>query len=226
MVGNIHSRFAYCTSSACKIQNEENSQFQILEGAGLLCRTLFYLFGRNAYWGKEPVGGDKWSRLCDLSVYDKYEFRWYGPYLCLGDAKSVIIHTMTEQGVKYVSRIILPDGLMYPPGFGIDGKGALYITMGSYYKSGIIRYDDNGKYTTLPFSMFGYETFREGCIPVPDTARMISLHEYNARNNSGIWLEPGLLDLDMATRRCRIAPLHHIGDGLFRLHLFQRTGFW
>lgn len=50
---------------------------------------------------------------------------------------------------------------------------------------------------------------------------MISLHEYNARNNSGIWLEPGLLDLDMATRRCRIAPLHHIGDGLFRLHLFQ-----
>lgn len=110
---------------------------------------------------------DKWSRLCDLSVYDKYEFRWYGPYLCLGDAKSVIIHTMTEQGVKYVSRIILPDGLMYPPGFGIDGKGTLYITMGSYYKSGIIRYDDNGKYTTLPFSMFGYETFREGCIPVP-----------------------------------------------------------
>ena len=57
MVGNIHSRFAYCTSSACKIQNEENPQFQILEGAGLLCRTLFYLFGRNAYWGKEPVGG-------------------------------------------------------------------------------------------------------------------------------------------------------------------------
>ncbi len=171
--------------------------------------------------GKNPLEADKWSRLCDLSVYDKYEFRWYGPYLCLGDAKSVIIHTMTEQGVKYVSRIILPDGLMYPPGFGIDGKGTLYITMGSYYKSGIIRYDDNGKYTTLPFSMYGYETFREGCIPVPDTARMISLHEYNARNNSGIWLEPGLLDLDMATRRCRIAPLHHIGDGLFRLHLFQ-----
>ena len=84
--------------------------------------------------GKNPLEADKWSRLCDLSVYDKYEFRWYGPYLCLGDAKSVIIHTMTEQGVKYVSRIILPDGLMYPPGFGIDGKGALYITMGSYYK--------------------------------------------------------------------------------------------
>ena len=34
-------------------------------------------------------------------------------------------------------------------------------------------------------------------------------------------MEPGLLDLDMATRRCRIAPLHHIGDGLFGLHIFQ-----
>ncbi|WP_368143466.1 Imm5 family immunity protein, partial [Bacteroides finegoldii] len=163
--------------------------------------------------GKNPLEADKWPRLCDLSVYEKYEFRWYGHYLCLGDVKSAIIHTMTERGIKYVSRIILPDGLMYPPGFGIDGKGTLYITMGDYCRSGIIRYDDNGKYTTLPFSMFGYETFREGCIPVPDTARIILLHEYNARNNSGIWLEPGLLDLDMATRRCRIAPLHHIGDG-------------
>lgn len=47
-----------------------------------------------------------------------------------GDVKSAIIHTMTERGIKYVSRIILPDGLMYPPGFGIDGKGTLYITMG------------------------------------------------------------------------------------------------
>ena len=171
--------------------------------------------------GKNPLEAEKWSRLCDLSADEKYDFRWCGHYLCLGDAKSVIIHTMTEQGVKYVSRIILPDGLMYPPGFGIDGKGTLYITMGDYCRSGIIRYDDNGKYTTLPFSMYGYETFREGCIPVPDTARIILLHEYNARNNSGIWLEPGLLDLDMATRRCRIAPLHHIGDGLFGLHIFQ-----
>ena len=87
MVGNIHSRFAYCTSSACKIQNEENPQFQILEGAGLLCRTLFYLLGEMPIGERIPLEADKWSRLCDLSVYDKYEFRWYGPYLCLGDAK-------------------------------------------------------------------------------------------------------------------------------------------
>lgn len=29
---------------------------------------------------------------------------------------------MTEHGVKYVSRIILPEGLIYAPSFGIDGK--------------------------------------------------------------------------------------------------------
>lgn len=38
---------------------------------------------------------------------------------------------MTEQGVKYVSRIILPEGLIYAPSFGIDGKGTLYIVMGN-----------------------------------------------------------------------------------------------
>ena len=174
--------------------------------------------------GKNPLEADKWPRLCDLSVYGNHEFQWCGHYLCLGDVQSAIIHTMTERGVKYVSRIMLPEGLMYSPGFGMDGKGTLYITMGDYHKADIIRYDDNGKYTAMPFSMFGYGTFCEGCIPVPDTTRVLMLHEYNARNNSGIWLEPGLLDLDMATRRCRVAPFHYIGAGLFRLRIFH--GDW
>ena len=65
----------------------------------------------------------------------------------------------------------------------------------------------------MPFSMSGYETFYTGSSPVPNTTRLLLLHEYTVSNNSGIWLEPGLLDLDMATQRCRIAPLHHIGDG-------------
>lgn len=72
----------------------------------------------------------------------------------------------------------------------------------------------------MPFSMSGYETFYTGSSPVPNTTRLLLLHEYTVSNNSGIWLEPGLLDLDMATQRCRIAPLHHIGDGLFRLRIF------
>jgi hypothetical protein len=92
--------------------------------------------------------------------------------------------------------------------------------MGEYSQSKIIRYDDNGKYITMPFSMSGYETFYTGSSPVPNTTRLLLLHEYTVSNNSGIWLEPGLLDLDMATQRCRIAPLHHIGDGLFRLRIF------
>lgn len=37
--------------------------------------------------GKNPLEADKWPRLCDLSVYEKYEFRWYGHYLCLGMSK-------------------------------------------------------------------------------------------------------------------------------------------
>lgn len=170
--------------------------------------------------GKNPLEAEKWPRVCDLSVYDKYEFQWCGHYLCLGDVHSAIVHTMTEQGVKYVSRIILPEGLIYAPSFGIDGKGTLYIVMGEYSQSKIIRYDDNGKYITMPFSMSGYETFYTGSSPVPNTTRLLLLHEYTVSNNSGIWLEPGLLDLDMATQRCRIAPLHHIGDGLFRLRIF------
>ena len=42
-----------------------------------------------------------------------------------------------------------------------------------------------------------------------------------ARSNSGIWTEPGLLDLNMATQECRIAPLR-MGDGSFRLREFYK----
>ena len=132
--------------------------------------------------GKNPLEAEKWPRVCDLSVYDKYEFQWCGHYLCLGDVHSAIVHTMTEQGVKYVSRIILPEGLIYAPSFGIDGKGTLYIVMGEYSQSKIIRYDDNGKYITMPFSMSGYETFYTGSSPVPNTTRLLLLHEYTVSN--------------------------------------------
>lgn len=111
-------------------------------------------------------------------------------------------------------------------GFGIDGKGTLYITMGDYCRSGIIRYDDNGKYTTLPFSMFGYETFREGCIPVPDTARIILLHEYNARNNSEYgWNLDCLISIwrheDAVSLRCTT-----LGMVYSDCTYFRKTGFW
>ena len=69
--------------------------------------------------------------------------------------------------------------------------------------------------------MSDYDTFRDGSIPVPNTTHILLLRQYTARGNSGIWLESGLLDLDMATQRCRIAPLH-TGDGSFNLREFHK----
>ena len=54
---NIRRGFAYDTPSAGKIENEENPQFHIFRGTGLLCRIILNLLGRNAYWRKESVGG-------------------------------------------------------------------------------------------------------------------------------------------------------------------------
>lgn len=187
----------------------------------------FYAALYSTSWGEMPIGGknpleaEKWPRMCDLSVEGRYEFRWCGRYLCLGDVHSTIVHTMTERGVRYVSRIMLPEGMKYAPSFSTDGKGMLYIIMGEYSWSRIIRYDDKGNYTMMPFSMSDYDTFRDGSIPVPNTTHILLLRQYTARGNSGIWLESGLLDLDMATQRCRIAPLH-TGDGSFNLREFHK----
>ena len=177
--------------------------------------------GEMVIGGKNPLEAEKWPRMSDLSVEGKYEFRWCGCYLCLGDVQSAIIHTMTPRGVKYVSRLILPEGLMYAPSFGTDGKGTLYILLGDFCNSPVIRYDGNGKYYEMPFNMFGYDRFYHGCIPVPDTSRLLLLGDYTARSCSGIWTEPGMLDLDMATQSCRIAPLR-MGDGSFRLREFYK----
>ena len=177
--------------------------------------------GEMVIGGKNPLEAEKWPRMCNMAVDEKYEFRWCGRYLCLGDVHSAIIHTMTPRGVKHVSRLILPDNLMYAPSFGTDGKGTLYIIPGEFCNSPVIRYDGNGKYYGMPFKMSGHDRFDEGCIPVPDTSRLLLLGSYTARSCSGIWIEPGLLDLDMATQNCRIAPLR-IGDGSFR----TRSGCW
>ncbi len=40
--------------------------------------------------------------------------------------------------------------------------------------------------------MSGHDRFDEGCIPVPDTSRLLLLGSYTARSCSGIWIEPGL----------------------------------
>ena len=178
-------------------------------------------FGEMVIAGKNPLEAEKWPRMSGLSVDGKYEFRWCGRYLCLGDVQSAIIHTMTPRGVEHVSRLILPDGMDYAPSFGIDGKKALYILPGEFSCSSVYRYEGKGKYYRMPFHMSGYDRFSSGCIPVPETSRLLLLGGYTARSNSGIWMEPGLLDLNMATQECRIAPLR-MGDGSFRLREFYK----
>lgn len=178
-------------------------------------------FGEMVVAGKNPLEAEKWPRMSGLSVEGKYEFRWCGRYLCLGDVHSAIIHTMTPRGVEHVINLILPDGMNYAPSFGIDGKRTLYILPGEFSRSSVYRYEGNGKYYRMPFHMFGYDRFSSGCIPVPDTSRLLLLGEYTARSNSGIWTEPGLLDLNMVTQECRIAPLR-MGDGSFRLREFYK----
>ena len=178
-------------------------------------------FGEIVIGGKNPLEAEKWPRMSGLSVEGKYEFQWCGRYLCLGDVQSAIVHTMTPRGVEHVSRLILPKGMNYAPSFGIDGKRTLYILPGEFSTSHIFRYEGNGKYYRMPFLMSGYDRFSSGCIPVPETTRLLLLGDYMARSSSRIWTEPGLLDLNMATQECRIAPLR-IGDGSFRLREFYK----
>lgn len=178
-------------------------------------------FGEMVIGGKNPLEAEKWPRMSGLSVEGKYEFQWCGRYLCLGDVQSAIVHTMTPRGVEHVSRLILPKGMNYAPSFGIDGKRTLYILPGEFSTSHIFRYEGNGKYYRMPFLMSGYDRFSSGCIPVPETTRLLLLGDYTARSSSGIWTEPGLLDLNMATQECRIAPLR-TGDGSFRLREFYK----
>ena len=174
-----------------------------------------------AVGGRNPLEADEWPRLSGLSLESPHEFRWCGRYLCMGDIHSATIFTMSSRGMKYESRFIFIDRMNYPPSFGIDGKGMPYIIPGEFSRSSVYRYEGNGKYYRIPFHMSGYDRFSSGCIPVPETSRLLLLGEYMARSNSGIWTEPGLLDLNMATQECRIAPLR-MGDGSFRLREFYK----
>ena len=174
-----------------------------------------------AVGGRNPLEADEWPRLSGLSLESEHEFRWCGHYLCMGDIHSATIFTMSSRGMKYESRFIFIDRMNYPPSFGIDGKGMPYIVPGEFSRSSVYRYEGNGKYYRMPFNMSGYDRFSSGCIPVPETSRLLLLGEYMARSSSGIWMEPGLLDLNMATQECRIAPLR-MGDGSFRLREFYK----
>ena len=185
--------------------------------------AAFYRTSLNADYGlvvggKNPAEADKWPRLCNCFIDMKCHIQWCGHYLCIGDTGSATLLLMTEQGVKDVSRIMLSK-MTEPASFAMDGQGNIYIQPGST-KYNIIRYDGKGKYTEIGFSLHGWNAFGQGSLPVPGTTRMLLLHSYNVDGG----LEPALLDLDMTTRQCRIAPLKGMGYGFFRLSAF--TGDW
>lgn len=169
--------------------------------------------------GKNPAEADAWPLICNWPVSLKYRIQWCGPYLCVGDTDSVTLLLMTKTGVKDVNRLILPKATE-PASFAMDGKGTIYIQTGCTGWN-IIRYDGNRKFSEMRFPLAPGNTFAQGTLPVPGTTRLLLLHSYNTGRGG---LEPALLDLDMATQQCRIAPLRGLGDGFPRLRAF--TGDW
>mgnify|MGYP000235388431 CR=1 FL=1 len=96
--------------------------------------------------------------------------------------------------------------------FIINGKE---IDNSSIYS---VRYIENGKVTKHTFSLDGYDHLSEA-VPVPGTGRITMIHAVSGKGR----MEECLLELDMDTGRCRIAPLPGMGEGL-KLRWF--TGDW
>ena len=97
-----------------------------------------------------------------------------------------------------------------------DGLGRVYFS-NEWYKGQIYRWE-NGKVTKHTFSLDGYDHLSEA-VPVPGTGRITMIHAVSGKGR----MEECLLELDMDTGRCRIAPLPGMGEGL-KLRWF--TGDW
>lgn len=160
--------------------------------------------------GKNPLETDQWVRLCDVSINNPKNCSfvghpcWLGHHLCFGDEQSAVVLTMNEKGVENVRRLCLPRE-QYPGHFGMDGLGRIYIDHG-YHTNSIFCYE-NGEFTSMPFTMYGYDHIGE-CLPIPGTSRLLIIRSYNDNGN----FKASLFDLDMETRRCRAVPLPGIGE--------------
>ena len=104
----------------------------------------------------------------------------------------------------------------YHCGITTDGLGRVYFS-NEWYKGQIYRWE-NGKVTKHTFSLDGYDHLSEA-VPVPGTGRITMIHAVSGKGR----MEECLLELDMDTGRCRIAPLPGMGEGL-KLRWF--TGDW
>ena len=145
---------------------------------------------------------------------------WAGSSLWVGDPTNATRIALTDRGAcQDVKNWILPkDGWSgkYHCGIVADGLGRVYFS-NEWYQGQIYRWE-NGKVTKHPFSLDGYDHLSEA-VPVPGTGRIYMIHAVSGKGR----VEECLLELDMDTGRCRIAPLPGMGEGL-KLRWF--TGDW
>ena len=146
--------------------------------------------------------------------------RWVGNSLWVGDPTNATRIELTDRGTcQDVKNWTLPEdgwSTKYHCGIVTDGLGRVYFS-NEWYKGQIYRWE-NGKVTKHTFSLDGYDHLSEA-VPIPGTGRIAMIHAVSGKGR----VEECLLELDMDTGRCRIAPLPGVGEGL-ELRWF--TGDW
>ena len=180
-------------------------------GSGTIGRALLSKNPATLNWFEpSPIGYDGPPRtLC-----------WADHSLWVGDPTNATRIELTDRGTcQDVKNWPLPEdgwSTKYHCGIVTDGLGRVYFS-NEWYKGQIYRWE-NGKVTKHTFSLDGYDHLSEA-VPVPGTGRITMIHAVSGKGR----MEECLLELDMDTGRCRIAPLPGLGEEL-KLRWF--TGDW
>ena len=180
-------------------------------GSGTIGRALLSKNPATLNWFEpSPIGYDGPPRtLC-----------WADHSLWVGDPTNATRIELTDRGTcQDVKNWTLPEdgwSTKYHCGITTDGLGRVYFS-NEWYKGQIYRWE-NGKVTKHTFSLDGYDHLSEA-VPVPGTGRITMIHAVSGKGR----MEECLLELDMDTGRCRIAPLPGMGEWL-KLRWF--TGDW
>ena len=182
-------------------------------GSGTIGRALLSKNPATLNWAEpSPIGYDGPPQtLC-----------WADHSLWVGDPTNATRIELTDRGAcKDVKNWTLPEdgwSTKYHCGITTDGLGRVYFS-NEWYKGQIYRWE-NGKVTKHTFSLDGYDHLSEA-VPVPGTGRITMIHAVSGKGR----MEECLLELDMDTGRCRIAPLPGMGEGL-KLRWLPGTGCW
>ena len=180
-------------------------------GSGTIGRALLSKNPATLNWFEpSPIGYDGPPQtLC-----------WADHSLWVGDPTNATRIELTDRGTcQDVKNWTLPEdgwSTKYHCGITTDGLGRVYFS-NEWYKGQIYRWE-NGKVTKHTFSLDGYDHLSEA-VPVPGTGRITMIHAVSGKGR----MEECLLELDMDTGRCRIAPLPGMGEWL-KLRWF--TGDW